>query len=295
MERIQNRTHLAFTLPALLMVSCVLFFPILYDIYLSFFNIKLIAPNRPLRFLGLENYMTLFRDAHFLKALRTTVSIGLLCVAIQIVLGMCLALLFERKRRFGRALPGLQTLRGVMMLPYLMMPVMIGTMWKLIMDPSFGFLYRFVTQLGLPRVTYFSDPAWSFWMIILIDTWQCTPMVMLILSAGLKTIDETLYEAAHVDGANRWQNFWRITLPSIRPSLKVALSVRLMDVLRIYDTIFASTKGGPGDETTVLSIYVYNKAFLQYETSRAAAAALVVTVLILLMSLVVIKGLANRD
>ena len=108
---------------------------------------------------------------------------------------------------------------------------------------------------GIPTRVWFSDPNTAIWAIVAMDTWQCTPMVMMILSSGLKTIDGALYEAAVVDGANAWQKFRSITIPLLKPVLKVAVSMRLMDVMRIYDTIIATTKGGPGEMTEAISVF----------------------------------------
>lgn len=295
MERQTNRTHMLFATPALVMVTCVMFIPMIYNLIMSFCNMKLTAPKRAIKFVGLKNYVNILTDDLFLNAVAVTFKIGLTCVCLELLLGMTFALLLEHRRKFNKSLPGMGALRGIMMMSYLMMPVMVGTTWKLILDPSFGILYHALIKLGFPAVTYFSDPFWAIAMVIVMDTWQCTPMVMLILTAGMKTIDETLYEAAHVDGATWWQSFRRITIPCLKPSLKIAVSMRLMDVLRIYDTIYATTKGGPGDTTNVMSIYVYNKAFSQFETSMAAAAALIVTVIILTVSLFVIHCLSTDN
>jgi multiple sugar transport system permease protein len=291
----RSRMLTFYLLPALILMTCIQFMPMLYNLVLSFLNIRLTDPNKAVQFMGLVNYLTILKDAAFWNAVKVTLMIAVSSVVLQIVLGLALAMLLDVQGRFGATYRSMSFFRGLLFIPYMIMPVMVGLSWFIFADSNYGMLNPIFQWLGIPTKVWFADRDTVVGAIIAMDTWQCTPMVMMILSAGLKTIDGSLYEAAKVDGANPWHKFLYVTLPCMTPVLKVAVSMRLMDVMRIYDTIIATTKGGPGTTSEVISIYVYKLAFKSFKTSQGATAALLITVLILAMSMIVVRFFSHEE
>jgi multiple sugar transport system permease protein len=291
----KKREYIWFLLPALVLIAFIQFMPMFYNLWLSFFNLVLNKPNLARQFVGFQNYVTILSDPDFWNSIKVTLVIGFSSVILQLVLGLGLALLLNIRGPFGEAPAGMGFFRGVLFIPYMLMPIMVGLTWFIFADSTYGMLNPILSYFGIPTKVWFSDPSTTVWSIILMDTWQCTPMVMLILASGLKTIDRSLYEASIIDGANAWQKFRFITMPMLNPVLKVAVTMRLMDVLRIYDTIIATTKGGPGKLTEVMSIYTYKLAFGTFKTSQGATSALLITIMILILSQTVVKFLSIKN
>lgn len=291
----RRRENIWFLLPAVLIMAFIQFMPMIYNIGLSFFNIVLNKPNMEKEFVGLQNYITILSDPNFWNSIKVTLVIAITSVIFQLVLGLGLALLLNISGPFGKKPAGMGFFRGVLFIPYMLMPIMVGLTWFIFADSTYGMLNPILSFFGIPAKVWFSDPSTTVWSIVAMDTWQCTPMIMLILASGLKTIDVSLYEAAIVDGANAWHRFKYVTMPMLNPVLKVAITMRLMDVMRIYDTIIATTKGGPGKLTEVMSIYTYKLGFGTFKTSLGATSALLITLMILLLSQIVVKMLTVND
>ena len=268
----------------------------IYNFFLSFFNVQINKPKQELKFMGIENYVYILSDSGFWNSVVVTLKIAITSVVLQIVLGLSLALLLNIRGRHGGEPKGMGAFRGFLFIPYMIMPIMVGLIWFLFADSTYGMLNPILEFFHIPTRVWFSDSSTALWAIVVMDTWQCTPVVMLILSSGLKAIDGTYYESAIVDGANAWQRFRYVTFPMLKPVLKVAITMRLMDVMRIYDSIIATTKGGPGTATETISIYTQKLGFDKFRTSRGATAALLITLLILVMSrAVVLLGFNKND
>lgn len=293
---LKKSVNIWFLLPALILMTFIQFMPMVYNLGLSLFNIILNNPHMERKFVGLGNYVTILTDAGFWNSVKVTLLIGITSVILQLVFGLALALLLDMRGPFGQTPPfGMGFFRGLLFIPYMLMPIMVGLSWFIFADSTYGMLNPILQELGLPTKIWFSDPHTAIWAIVGMDTWQCTPMIMLILASGLKSIDRSLYEAAIVDGANSWKKFVFITMPMLKPVLNVAIGIRLMDVLRIYDTIIATTKGGPGQLTEVVSVYTYKLGFSMFKTSLGGTSALLITIMILLISQVVVKFFSRSD
>ncbi len=284
-----------FLLPTIIIMAFIQFMPMVYNLWLSFINTVLNNPNIERKYVGLQNYATILSDPDFWNSIKVTLVIGITSVILQLLLGLGLALLLNIRGSFGNTPVGMGFFRGVLFIPYMLMPIMVGLTWFIFADPTYGMLNPILSTFGIPTKVWFSDSNTAIWAIIAMDTWQCTPMIMLILASGLKSIDRSLYEASIIDGANAWQKFRYITMPMLNPVLKVAVTMRLMDVLRIYDTIIATTKGGPGKLTEVMSIYTYKLGFGTFKTSLGATSALLITFMILILSQLVVKFFSVKD
>ena len=223
------------------------------------------------QFIGLENYRQLLgNDALFYATIwRTAIFVGVV-VPIEFVLGLSIALYISREFR-GRRL-----LVTLLMLPTMVAPVVVGMIWRYLLMPSFGLLTHYLGRLGLfVEAPVFSDPATAFAALMIIDVWEWTPFMMLIMLAGLSTLPEEPVEAASLDGASSWQVLWHVKLPLLRPLIVLALLVRAIDASKVFETIYVLTGGGPGDATEVITTFAYRTTFLKWDLGYGAAICLV--------------------
>lgn len=260
-----------FPLPAVLAILVLIVGPVLANFAVS---MHAWFVGRPPAFIGLENFSEALTDYRFWNGVRKTFLFTGMAVPIQLVLGLAIAVLFNRE------FPGKGIVRTIILLPMVATPVAIALIWALMFNPSLGVLNYFLETVGLPRSLWVADAGLALPSLVLVDVWQWTPMVALILLAALQGVPQEYYEAARIDGAGAWQTFWRITLPSIRGAIVVALILRSIDALKTFDIIYVITRGGPGIATETLNVYAFRTGF---EFFRAGYAA---SLLIFLMSLV---------
>jgi multiple sugar transport system permease protein len=259
--------------PAVLFILLAMAFPVVYTIYLSFHQ-WFGSLNSPPEFVGIENFRRLLlEDGRFWAAVGRTMLFTSVAVATQTVLGVALAVLLHREFR----LRGL--MRSVMLLPMIATPVAIAMVWRLMYQPELGIINEILTTVGLPPANWLSDSKLALLALMVVDTWEWTPLIGLITLAGLSALPEEPLEAALVDGASTWQRFWHVVLPMVRPVVVVAVVFRLIEALKTFDIILVMTQGGPGFATETLNIYVYNTAF-QYQQLGYAAAILILFFLI---------------
>ena len=253
----------ALTAPAVIFTLAMIAFPFAYTIWLS---LQSVAIGSPSRFVGAANYKALLTsDALFWNGVRITFVLYAISLALQLGAGTWIALLLHRSKR----LPG--ALRSLLISPFIMPPVVVGMMWLVILDPSIGAVNFLLEKMGLPPSLWLASPQWVIPTIALIDTWQWTPYVALIVLGGLQSLPPNVFEAAQIDGTSRWRTFWRITLPMLGPTLVTAAILRSVDLLRFFDIIYITTQGGPGDASTTLNIYGFRKGFEFFELGYAAA------------------------
>lgn len=225
-------------------------------------------------FSGLANFYTMLDDQICRKALTNTVIFVFTATAAQVVLGTCLALMVERARWFS----GIA--RNVLVWPAIITPVAISVTWWLILNIEFGLLNHVLNAVGLPRQAWLASATWALPTLIAVDIWHWTPIVFLLALAGLANIDQTLYEAARVDGASGWQVLWRITFPLLLPTLAVAAVVRIILGFKVFDEIYLLTDGGPGTATEVVSTYIRRVFFDQTQLGYGAFLGLVVVAML---------------
>jgi multiple sugar transport system permease protein len=199
---------------------------------------------------------------------------------LQLVLGTGLALLLFRAKR----LPGI--VRSLFISPFMMPPVVAGMMWLVILDPSLGAANYILTSIGLPPSSWLASPALVVPTLAMIDTWQWTPYVALIVLGGLQSLPPSVYEAAEIDGASRAAVFWRITLPLLLPTLVTAMVLRSVDLLRFFDLIYITTQGGPSNSSMTLNIYGFRTGFEFFQLGYASA--LMVTLSVVVLSAVIV-------
>lgn len=240
--------------PALLVILAVVFFPVLNAISMSFQSYDLRRPSR-IRFTGLANYVAAANDPLFWEALLKTVIWVVAGVGLQFVFGFMLALLLNRKF-WGRGF-----VRSISLIPWVTPGVLIGLMWRWIFDGNYGVLNDLLLKLGLihDKIPFLAQQSTAFPSVILTIIWQGIPFFALMLLAGLQGIPQELYDAADVDGANGFQRFFLITVPSLKNTIFVTTLLRIIWVANSVDVIFNLTEGGPAYSTQTLSVYVFNK------------------------------------
>lgn len=270
------RRYWWFSLPAAAVVLAVIVFPWLFTIFIS---LNTWDPAGGVSWVGLANYVHLLTDARFGWAVIRTLYFAALAVALPLVLGVAAALCFHQ--RF--ALRGLA--RTIFVLPMMATPVAIALVWSMMFHPQLGVLNYILTSLGLPPSTWTYAPNTVIPTLVMVETWQWTPLVMLIVLGGLASLPVDPYEAAQLDGASPWQRFWHITLPLLWPFIVVAGVIRTIDALKSFDIIYVITGGGPGTASETINIFLYQQAFAFYQLGYAGAVTLVFFVLIVAVSL----------
>lgn len=271
-----------FLTPAFLVLLIVNAAPIIYTIKTSLDNYHLPFPQRR-AFIGFENYVNIFNDARFWNSLGHTLTYVAVCITIQVVLGTFIAVLLSQQKR------GVGFIRGVLLLPIVITPIAVAFLWRLMFSPSLGLLNYLLGFIGLGPFEWIYSPTQALPSLILVDVWQRTPELVLIIFTGLLAIPDELVEAAKVDGATPWQLFWRVKLPLLKPFLMVALLFRVIDLAKVFDVIYILTGGGPGISTETLAIYTYTTGFSFLRMGHSSALGLILFALIVALSLIIIK------
>lgn len=275
-----------FLVPSGLMVSLVLLYPLGYAIYLSFFNYYLGGSQGPV-FIGLDNYAALFGEERFWSSLRTTVMIVAGAVGLEFVLGLTIAFALY-KLTFG-----VRAFNLLLFLPHIVTPVVAALFLRWIFTGRWGLLDAIIISFNIFPPDWLGDPVWARLTVILADAWQFTPFMILVLYAGLNTVDHSQIESAQMDGAGNWMILTRIMLPAIRPLIVFVLAIRTMDAFRFFDQIYVLTAGGPGTATETLTIYTYALAFRLLEIGKASALG-VITLMISATAIAAIIAVVYR-
>jgi len=278
--RAYARRYWMFAVPAAVIVVAVILFPWAFTLFMSVHDWKVTGATP---YVGLANYAKMLSDDRFQWAVIRTIVFTAASVAAPMLLGTWAAVCFAAKFR----LRGLA--RTIFVLPMMATPVAIALVWTMMFHPQLGVLNYVLTSLGLPPSAWVYDSRTVIPTLVMVETWQWTPLVMLIVLGGIASLPQDPYEAAFIDGANAWQMFRHITLPLVWPFLMVAAVIRLIDALKTFDTIYVITLGGPGTSSETLNILLYQTAFAYYDLGYGSAMVVVFFVLILLISLLLLK------
>ena len=260
--------------PAIFLLLVIGLFPLIYSLVVSFQRITMMEEDTS--FAALANYVQLFKDARLWGSLLHTAIVTIIALPLELVLGLLMAQLFLER------LPGRQIFVSLLVLPTVISPIVAGATWRLLFDNRYGPINQILGWIvGKPVAALWTvNPDLVYPAIILCEVWQWTPFMFLILLAALSNVDKSLTEAAEIDGAGYWRVFFKIVLPAIWPVMTIALLIRGLDLVRIFDIIWALTAGGPGTMTETISIYTYVQGFQQFEVSYTAAIAFLVIVLL---------------
>ncbi|UYM05568.1 carbohydrate ABC transporter permease [Solicola gregarius] len=281
-----------FLAPSVAFVVLTVLYPLLYNISQSFFDVGLReVVSGGAKWVGLENYRDQFGRADFWHALQVSVIYSIATVALTFVVGLGLALLFNRP------FAGRNTMRALLLLAWILPTVVSANVWRWILDGSYGLLNAALSAVGLidEDMFWLGEPNTAVAAVTVATAWSFAPFAMILLSAGLQGISPTLYEAARIDGAGPWQQFRSITMPVLRPVSLTAILLIFIFTFKTFDTIFLMTGGGPGGATEILPIYAYNEAFEFSRFDTAAVATTTLMVVPIVLSIGYFRALRKED
>jgi multiple sugar transport system permease protein len=272
--------------PALVVLISLSIYPLIYSITISLQT----QTADGIRW-GVSNFTRLISDSFFLTAMAHTFIYAAAALVFEFLIGLSLALLLNSQIR-GRTL-----FRAALLVPMMLPTVVVGVVWRLMLNPNFGAINGTLKEVGVntETLTWTASPKLALLSVIAVDVWQWTPFVFLVLLAGLQAIPQEPYEAALIDGSSRWQTFRYVTLPLLKPAILIALLLRTMDLLRVFDQIFILTEGGPGFATETISLYIYRTAFRFFDFGYAAAMSFVLLALTNVISTIYIRFLQTKQ
>ena len=265
--------------PAIFLLLLIGLFPLIYSLTTSFMSFRLVPPTPP-RFVGLENYGNLLINPRFWQVTWTTSIIAFVSVAIQYVLGFAVALALFAK------VPGEKLFRVGFLLPMLIAPVAVALIARQIFNPTVGPLNHFMTTLGFPNLPFLTETHWAIGALITVEVWQWTPFIILMLLAGLATLPDDVYEAAALENASSWRQFWDITFPMMLPISVAVVFIRLIESYKIIDTVFVMTGGGPGISTETLTLFAYQEGFKKFNLGYTSALSFLFLIVITVIGVV---------
>ena len=270
-----RRFSAAYLGPGWLLLLGIVLIPLALGLWISFRNGSLLTPTS--EFVGLKNYVDLLTSSRFWDAVRVTAVISALSLAIQLPLGFLLAVVINRELR------GTRVFRSSLLMPLLLTPVAVGLMWRLMLNVDNGVVDGVLQMVGLPAVDWLGDRTMALVSVVLVDSWQNTPFVMLLLLAGLQSLPVGPLEAARVDGASTLQTYRHVILPLLAPVGLVVVMIRVIESVKLFDIIYILTSGGPGTATQNVSLLDYRLGFTFLQTSQAAALGVIIAIALIPM------------
>jgi len=277
-----------FVLPTLVILFGIAIFPLLYSIYLTVMDINLSKPQYGVHFVGFQQFVELAKDSAYVNSLYLTFVLSATVVIVETAVGLFVALLYSQ------IWTGRDIIRTLTLIPMILTPVAVGLLWRYMYQPVYGILNYLMVSVGLPSGTWHSEPSTALLSVAIIDVWQWTPFAILVLTAGLQSLPVEPFEAAQIDGASRWQTFRNLTLPLLKPVILVVVIIRGLDSLKIFDTIYVLTKGGPGLSTQVFNMNLYKEGFAFFKISYAAAGAWPIFLISILFSYALFRELVRK-
>lgn len=277
-----------FISPTIVLLLAINIFPLMWAVYLSFTNFRANRPNAEVSGVGLRNYERVLTDTDTWLAMQATAHFVLWTIVLQTVIGFALAYLIDRKFR-GHAF-----WTTVILIPMMLSPAVVGNFWRFLYQPQIGlfnYIVSFFTGVEPSSFDMLGSVSLAPWAIIIVDTWMWTPYVMLICLAGLRSIPDYIYEAAEVDRASAWRQFWSITVPMALPFIMLAVLFRGIENFKMFDMVVLLTGGGPGSTTEVASITLKREAFESWRTGRSSAFAIVLFVAVFGLANIYVKAL----
>lgn len=279
------RVALIFVAPAL--VGFVLFYlvPTIRGIYLSFTDYSILG--NPV-WVGVKNYVKIFQDKLFWNSMGVTLEYVLLNIVIQTVVALGLALLMYHVAKST-------VIRGILLLPYLVANVIVALLWFWMLDYQIGIVNQMLQWFGIPKVAFFGNEFWAIPTIAFVNVWRHMGYTALLLFAGLQAIPGHLYEVANLDGASKWQTFWRVTMPLLRPVLLLVLMVTVTGSFQIFDTVAVTTQGGPVNASRVIQYYIYQRAFTQQDFGYGSALSVILFIILGIVAFLQMKFLRGNE
>jgi multiple sugar transport system permease protein len=275
-QRLITSPAFLFLLPMLIYIFVWRIFPLMYTVVLSTHSWNIMYRRDPV-FIGVQNYLDLIKDNRFHHALFISFFFMFVATGLEVIIGTVLAVVMDGVLR-GRGM-----LRGIILLPMFLNAVAVGTIWKILYEPSIGPINYFLQLFGMQKMNWLGSSRTALWAILITDIWQWSPFIFLLVLSALQGIPQTLIEAAKIDGANDFVIFRKITLPLILGSIFVAALLRAMDAFRVFPKIYIMTGGGPGQSTESASILVLKTAFRYFEVGYGAAMTIIMLILLMIV------------
>ena len=280
----------AFIGPTMVLLLAINVFPLIWTVYLSFTNYRANRPNAEVKNVGIEHYQKILSDPDIWHSMQVTAHFVFWTVALETLIGFTLAYLIDKRFR------GHGFWTTVILIPMMLSPAVVGNFWKFLYQPQIGLFNDLVSFFtGIPPSSFemLGSVGLAPWAIVIVDTWMWTPYVMLICLAGLRSIPDYIYEAAEVDRASKWRQFWSITLPMALPFIMLAILFRGIENFRMFDMVNLLTGGGPGSTTEVASITLKREAFEKWRTGYSSAFAIILFITVFGLANIYVKAL-NR-
>lgn len=274
--------------PTIFLLLAINIFPLIWTVYLSFTNFKANRPNREVEFVGLRNYERILNDSDIWLSMQATAHFLIWTIVLQVLIGFALAWLINRKFK------GNDMWTTIIVLPMMLSPAVVGNFWTFFYQPQIGifnYVVGFFTGKEPSSFEMLGSVDLAPWAIVIVDTWMWTPFVMLICLAGLRSIPDYIYEAAEVDRASRWRQFWTITVPMVLPFLMLAVLFRGIENFKMFDLVVQLTGGGPGSTTELASINLKREAFEKWRTGYSSAFAIILFVTVFGLASIYVKAL----
>jgi len=274
--------------PTVLLLLAINIFPLIWTIQLSFTNFKANRANREIKNIGLRNYERILGDSDIWLSMQATAHFLIWTIVLQVLIGFTLAWLINRKFR------GSSLWTTIIVLPMMLSPAVVGNLWSFFYQPQIGLfntIIAFFTGVDPSSFEMLGSVNLAPWSIIIVDTWMWTPFVMLICLAGLRSIPDYIYEAAEVDRASKWRQFWTITIPMVLPFLMLAVLFRGIENFKMFDLVVQLTGGGPGSITELASINLKREAFEKWRTGYSSAFAIILFVTVFGLASIYVKAL----
>ena len=278
-----NRFGIGMLTPTLIVLLVMTAYPLIFTFVYSFTDYNYLKGTENSSFVLFDNYVSLFKNGYFQQAVWNTIKFTILAVVLEMALGLLIAVFVNSLKR------GQKIMRTLLLLPYLLPAVTVALSWRMMLSANYGIINQFLKGLGLPVFNWFMDTNTAFGTILLIDVWQNVPFVFLLLYASLQSVSENQYEAARIDGAGFFQQFWYITLPNIKGSLALCALLRTIDTFRLFEKVNVLTGGGPAGTTTTITQFLYTYGIKSLDFGFGSAGAIVMTLLVLILSSFYIK------
>ena len=277
-----------FVAPSIFLLLAVNIFPLIWTIRLSFTNLRVNRPNAEVEFVGLKNYISVLTNGDIWLTMQATAHFLIATLVLQVLIGFSLAYLINKKFR------GNDLWTTIIVLPMMLSPAVVGNFWTFLYQPQIGlfnYAVGFLTGTDPSSFSMIGDASLAPWAIVIVDTWMWTPFVMLICLAGLRSIPNSIYEAAECDRASKWRQFWTITIPMVLPFLMLAILFRGIENFKMFDLVVQLTGGGPGSITELTSINLKREAFEKWRTGYASAYAVILFVTVFGLASIYVKAL----
>jgi len=272
-------------LPAALFLILFSIYPLIFSFRLVFFKWFLNKPNPP-SFIGLSNIQNVLLDTRFWNSLRVTLVILLIAVTVETLAGLFLSLLF-RDKVYGKRI-----IISLLMIPIMISPMVIGIIWRFILNPEIGIANYILKMIGLQPLVWLGDIKYALSTIILIDIWQWTPFMFIIFLSGMQGISPNLYEAAEVDGASEWGLIRFITIPMLKPIMYIGILIRSIDSFKMFDLVYILTRGGPVNSTETASLYIYKTGFNFFNMGKASTMSYI---LLIIMTFLIQRFIGKKE